>query len=158
MTYKERAALASRLAVGAVLIYAGASKAAGPAEEFAYILSVYDVLPRDFTLPAAALMPWIELFVGWALILGFRTRLAAAAGGALFLAFLGAVGSTVLRGITLPNCGCFGESLHFTPAQAFLMDFGLLLLCWFAWRMGPGPASLDSRIERAAEEPPAAGP
>jgi len=148
MTHREHAALAARLAAGAVLVYAGASKAAGPAEEFAYIISAYDVIPRDFTLPAAALMPWIELLVGWALILGFRTRLAAAAAGALFLAFVLAVGSTVLRGIALPNCGCFGESLHFSPAQAFVMDACLLALCWFGWRMGPGPASLDSWTER----------
>jgi len=148
MTHKEHAAIAARLAVGAVLVYAGASKAAGPAEEFAYIISAYDVIPKDFTVLAAALMPWIELFVGWALILGFQARLAAAASGALFLAFLGAVGSTVLRGIVLPNCGCFGEAIHLSPLQAFLMDACLLALCWLAWRMGPGPASLDSWTER----------
>lgn len=148
MTHKEHAALASRLIVGAVLVYAGASKAAGPAEEFAFVLSAYDVIPKDFTLPAAALMPWLELFVGWAMILGFRTRLAAAASGALFLAFLGAVGSTVLRGIALPDCGCFGEALRFTPAQTFVMDSCLLGLCWLAWRERSGPASLDSWTER----------
>lgn len=148
MTHKEHAALASRLAVGIVLVYAGASKAAGPAEEFAYILSAYDVIPKDFTLPAAALMPWLELFIGWALILGVRTRLSAGAAGAMFLAFLGAVGSTLLRGIPLPNCGCFGEAVHFSPLQTFIMDSCLLGLCWFGWRMGPGPVSLDSWTER----------
>jgi hypothetical protein len=144
MTRKEYAALASRLAVGAVLIYAGASKAAGPAEEFANILSAYDVIPRDFIMPVAALMPWIELVVGWALILGVQTRLAAAAAGIFFVSFLGALGSTVLRGIALPNCGCFGESLHLSPLQAFVMDACLFALCFFGWRMGPGLASLDS--------------
>ncbi|OGS37032.1 MAG: hypothetical protein A2506_01780 [Elusimicrobia bacterium RIFOXYD12_FULL_66_9] len=148
MTHKEHAALAARLAVGAVLVYAGASKAAGPAEDFAYIISAYDVIPRDFVMLAAALMPWVELFVGWALILGFQTRLAAAASGALFLGFLGAVGSTVLRGIALPNCGCFGEGIHFTPGQAFLLDSCLLVLCWFGWSMPPGRASLDRWMQR----------
>lgn len=148
MSRKELAALASRLAVGAVLIYAGSSKAAGPVEEFAYILSVYDVLPKDFLLPVAALLPWIELLAGWSLILGCRTRLAAAAAGALFAGFLAAVASTILRGISLPNCGCFGESLHFTPAQAFFMDLCLSVLCWFVFQMGHGPASLDSWSER----------
>ena len=148
MTCKEHAALAGRLVVGIVLVYSGASKAAGPAEEFAYIISAYDVIPRDFTLPAAALMPWIELFVGWALILGFQTRLAAAAAGAIFLAFLGAVGSTVLRGITLPNCGCFGDSLHLTAGQAFVMDLCMSGLCWLAWRESSSPASLDRWTQR----------
>ena len=119
--------------MGIVLVYAGAAKAAGPAEEFAYIISAYDVIPRDFTLPAAALMPWIELFVGWALILGFQTRLAAAAAGVIFLAFVGAVGSTVLRGINLPNCGCFGDSLHLTAVQAFAMDLCMTGLCWLCY-------------------------
>lgn len=148
MTHREHAALASRLAVGVVLVYAGASKASSPAEEFAFVLSAYDVIPRDFTMPAAALMPWLELFVGWALILGFQTRLTAAAAGTLFVAFLGAVGSAVLRGIALPNCGCFGEALHLSPAQAFAMDLCLAALCWLAWREPSGPASLDSWTER----------
>ncbi|HAZ09437.1 MAG TPA: DoxX family protein [Elusimicrobia bacterium] len=148
MTRKEHAALASRLAVGAVLIYAGSSKAAGPVEEFAYILAAYDVLPKDFLLPAAAFLPWIELLLGWSLILGYQTRLAAAAAGALFAGFLAALASTILRGISLPNCGCFGESLHFTPAQAFFMDLCLLILCGFGFQMGHGPASLDSWSER----------
>ena len=148
MTHRQRAALAARLVVGAALVYAGASKAAGPAEDFAFILSAYDVLPRDFTLPAAAFLPWIELLTGWALILGLQTRLAAAAAGGLFLCFLGAVGSTVLRGIALPNCGCFGETLHFSPAQAFLMDLFLAGLCRLAYRERSGPVSLDSWTQR----------
>lgn len=148
MTHRQHAALAARLTVGAALIYAGASKAAGPAEDFAYILSAYDVLPRDFTLPAAAVLPWLELLVGWALVLGVGTRQAAACAGGLFACFLAAVSSTLLRGIPLPNCGCFGETIHLSPAQALIMDFLLTGLCWLAYRDGPGPASLDSWTER----------
>lgn len=147
MTSRERLALAARLVVGLVLVYAGASKAAGPAEDFAYVLSAYDVIPRDFVLPAAALIPWAELFVGWALILGVQTRKAAAAAGLLFASFLLSVGSTVLRGIPLPSCGCFGDSLHMTPVQTFAMDLCLSALCALAWRER-ATVSLDSWTER----------
>ena len=147
MTNRQKVALAARLIVGAVLIYAGASKAAGPVEEFAYVISAYDILPKDFVLPAAALMPWIELLVGWALLLGVQTRLAAAASGALFAAFLTTVGGTLLKGIALPNCGCFGDAVHLSPAQAFAMDLVLAGLCWYAYRESENPASLDSWVE-----------
>ena len=39
--------LAARLIVGGVLVYAGAVKAAGPAEEFALVIGAYQVLPSD---------------------------------------------------------------------------------------------------------------
>jgi uncharacterized membrane protein YphA (DoxX/SURF4 family) len=136
--------LLSRAIVGSVLVYAGATKAAGPAEEFAIVIGSYDFLSREMTLTAAAFLPWIELALGWSLILGLRLRAAAIGAGALFAAFLLALGSVQLKGIQLPNCGCFGDAIHFTPLQALLFDSVLLALCWQAWRSAPARLSLDS--------------
>lgn len=148
MKPRQAAALAARLVVGAVLVYAGASKAAAPAEEFALVIQSYDVAPLSMALPLAGLLPWLELIVGWALLLGVETSTAAAAAVALFGAFLAALGSVVARGIQIPNCGCFGDALHFTPTQALLFDFAMGALSWTAFRGGAGPASLDSWLER----------
>ncbi len=147
---KPRALLAlfARIFVGAVLVYAGASKASAPAEEFALVIGVYDLVPSSITLPIASLLPWLELAVGWALILGVRTRAAGAAAGATTLAFLFAIGSVLARGITLPNCGCFGESMHFSPPHAFLFDTLLAALCWTICTAQPDPLSLDSWATR----------
>ncbi|MBI3565143.1 MAG: DoxX family membrane protein [Elusimicrobia bacterium] len=147
---KPRALLAmfARVFVGAVLVYAGASKAAAPAEEFALVIGAYDVLPTSMTLPMAGLLPWVELIVGWALILGVQARMAGAAAGAMTTMFLAAIGSVLARGIPIPNCGCFGEAMHFTPGHAFLFDSLLAALCWVVFTAEPDPLSLDSWSDR----------
>jgi uncharacterized membrane protein YphA (DoxX/SURF4 family) len=139
--------LAARVLVGAVLVYAGATKAAGPAEEFAIVVGSYDLLPRDMVLTAATFLPWVEMLIGWSLILGFKLRATAAAAGALFAAFLCGLISVQAKGIQLPNCGCFGDAVHFTPIQALLFDTCLAVGCWLAWRSAPAPLSLDSWAE-----------
>jgi uncharacterized membrane protein YphA (DoxX/SURF4 family) len=139
--------VAARVLVGAILVYAGASKAAGPAEEFAIVVGSYDLLPRDMVLTAATFLPWVEILLGWALILGVRQKLAAAASGALFACFLLALATVKLKGIELPNCGCFGDEIHFTPIQALLFDSVLAACCWLAWESAPSSLSLDSWTE-----------
>lgn len=139
--------LAARLIVGGVLVYAGATKAAGPTEEFAIVIGAYDLLSKDMVVTAAAFLPWVELLIGWALILGFKLRAAAISCGALFAAFLFALANVKAKGIELPNCGCFGDAIHFTPMQAFLFDSFLVSLCFLAWRSAPAAWSLDSWSE-----------
>lgn len=141
------AGLVARVIVGAVLVYAGATKAAGPAEEFAVVIGSYDVLPRDMVLTAATFLPWVEIVVGWSLILGLRLRAAAAAAASLFAAFLFALLTVKAKGIELPNCGCFGDGIHLTIAQGLAFDSALAALCWVAWKAGPSPLSLDSWAE-----------
>lgn len=141
------AGLAARLIVGGVLVYAGATKAAGPTEEFALVIGSYDMIPREMILTVATFLPWIEMLLGWAVILGFRLREAAIAAGALFGAFLLALVMVQLKGIELPNCGCLGDAVHFTPLQASLFDTCLTALAWLAWKSAPARLSLDSWAE-----------
>ncbi|MBI5245783.1 MAG: DoxX family membrane protein [Elusimicrobia bacterium] len=153
MKIPPAAGLAARVLVGAVLVYAGATKAAGPSEEFAIIIGSYDILPREMVMTAAAFLPWVELVLGWALIFGLRLKETAAASGALFGAFLVALGMVKLKGIQLPNCGCFGDAIHFTPLQALAFDSVLLGLCWLAWKSAPAALSLDSWTEGGYTDP-----
>lgn len=139
--------VAARAIVGAVLVYAGATKAAGATEEFAIVIGSYDLLPRDMVMTSAVFLPWVELVIGWALILGFRLRAAAISCGALFAAFLLAIVSVQLKGIQLPNCGCFGDAIHFTPLQATLFDCVMAFLCFVAWKSAPAALSLDRWAE-----------
>ena len=139
--------LVARVLVGAVLVYAGATKAAGPSEEFAIVIGTYDIMPRHMVLTAATFLPWVELLIGWSLILGLRLRAAAVGAGALFAAFLTALALVQLRGIPLPNCGCLGDAIHMTPLQACLFDTCLASLCWLSWKSAPARLSLDSWVE-----------
>lgn len=141
-------AMAGRVFIGAVLVYAGASKAAAPAEEFALVIGAYDLAPTALALPLAGLLPWLELVVGWALLLGVESRAASAAAGAMTAVFLGAIGSVLIRGIPIPNCGCFGEAMHFTPSHALVFDSLLAALCWIVFTAEPDPLSLDSWANR----------
>jgi len=141
------AGVAARVIVGAVLVYAGAVKAAGPSEEFALVIGSYDVLPREMVRTMAVFLPWIELVIGWALILGVQLRVAAVASGALFTGFLAALIMVQLKGIELPNCGCLGDAVHFTPLQACVFDSCLVALSWISWKSAPHALSLDSWAE-----------
>ncbi len=134
--HKSWLGLLGRLVVGGVLVYAGAGKAAGPSEEFALIISYYQLLPKDMVMTVAAFLPWVEVFLGWALLLGVFRRAAAFGATALFGFFLLALTSVLARGIELPNCGCFGDAMHFTIPQALLFDSVMLALCWAALRYG----------------------
>jgi len=147
LNFLPAVALPARLLVGGVLVYAGATKAAGPSEEFAIVIGAYDLLSKDMVITAATFLPWAELLLGWALIFGFKLRVAAAAAGALFAGFLLALANVKAKGIELPNCGCFGDAIHFTPVQAFVFDSLLIALCFAAWKAGPGVWSLDSWAE-----------
>ncbi|MFI5351026.1 MAG: MauE/DoxX family redox-associated membrane protein [Elusimicrobiota bacterium] len=141
-------AMLGRVFIGVVLVYAGASKAAAPAEEFALVIGAYDLVPSSVALPMAGLLPWVELLIGWALILGVEARAASAVAGAMTGVFLFAIGSVLARGIQIPNCGCFGEGMHFTPGHAFLFDSLMAFLCWTIFTAEPDPLSLDSWTQR----------
>jgi len=144
----EYAGLAARVAVGATLIASGALKAAGAPEEFAIILSFYNILPDAMVMSAAAVLPWIELLIGFSLVFGYFGKQAAGAALGLFGVFFLALLSTKLRGIDLPNCGCFGASWHVPPSVTMGMDAGLIILASLALRHGSALASLDNWAQR----------
>ena len=136
--------LCSRIAIGAVLIAAGLMKASSPAEEFSVVIQAYQIVSPSSALTLATFLPWIEVFLGFCLLLGFQTRASAAASGALFAGFLCALASTKARGIELPNCGCFGAGMHSSITEALCLDAVLLLCAFFAYQRGSQKPSLDA--------------
>lgn len=148
MNPRHALSLLARLLVGGVLVYAAYSKAGTPTEEFAYVIQNYGLVPNDMALPLAGFLPWFELALGWALILGAFGRLAVGGAMALFAMFVLALGSVIARGIPLHNCGCFSGALHFSPPQTLVMDLIALGLLFWVLKHGHGPLSLDSWSER----------
>jgi len=134
--------LVSRLIVGAVLLYAGFTKAVGPAAEFAAMIEAYKILPPALAMQAALLMPYLEMGLGMFLIAGFETRRSALAAGAFFVVFILAISSTFLRGIDLVSCGCFGAG-DLSPKITLFLDCGLFLLCLLIYRFSQIPARLS---------------
>lgn len=117
--------LAARWLVGGVLVYAGFSKALGPAAEFAANIEAYKLLPGTLITPFSIALPWLEIWVGLFLVAGFHTRVSAVLSTLLFVMFIGALGSAIVRHLDLNTCGCFGQEA-LTPKQTIGGDILLL--------------------------------
>ncbi|MBI4348916.1 MAG: DoxX family membrane protein [Elusimicrobia bacterium] len=145
--WRPATGLAGRLLVGALLAASGAHKAAAPPEEFMVVLEGYGLLPEVYLPMFARLLPWTELIAGVFLAAGLWTKAAAGITAGLSASFFLALAVTKLRGIELPNCGCFGQALHLERWQAMLLDVTLIALSVAAWRWGRRKAALDNWVD-----------
>ena len=140
--------LVLRIAVGIVFIWAGGAKI-GHADVFAAQIAAFGIVPHVLVAPMALLLPFFEILLGGYLIVGLLTRAAAIVAVVQLTIFAVAIGSAVMRGLSL-SCGCFGprdatvtswpevgRDLLFAAVAAFV-----------AWR-APGMLAVDRRIERS---------
>ena len=141
------AGLASRLIVGGVFMYAGYLKAVSPAEEFAYAIEGYKIVPPWLALWTALTLPWLELYLGLMLAAGLFTRSCAACIGLLLFGFEALLAQAWLRGLPVTSCGCFGANGSNSLAGEFAQNIPLLVLAFLAFRFGKG-YSLDSAVDR----------
>jgi uncharacterized membrane protein YphA (DoxX/SURF4 family) len=102
-----------RLIVAGVFIYSGYSKLP-PGNifdaplQFMIAISGYKLpIPESFILPIATYLPWIEIALGVAILVGWKIRYFAGALTVLLLFFIVILTITYARGIDA-NCGCFG--------------------------------------------------
>jgi uncharacterized membrane protein YphA (DoxX/SURF4 family) len=174
------------VALGAVFVYAshdkiwkrlvaapqGPSPAAGQAYEtgpaaFARVVYRYQVVGPDANLPplvantVAVMLPWVELLAGLLLVAGVWRREAAAVCAVLLAAFVAAVGSTLVRGIDVQNCGCFSLGPEGRHAGLALIagDLALLAAAAAIVRLSPPRAQASAAAARTAraDAPLAAG-
>ncbi len=148
--------LAARLLLGGVLVVAGVLKAVLPPTEQVRAVRAYDLLPVGADAALAYALPFAEILVGLALIVGFGTRVAAAVGGALMLVFVAGIISVWVRGLSI-DCGCFGGGGPVAPEQTaylteILRDAGLAVAAAWLVVFGAGRLALD-RPAPATGEP-----
>lgn len=136
----------ARVVVAGVFVFSGLEKLVAPPEEFAAVIETYRLLPDFMALLLARVLPWLQLYAGLALAAGYLTRLSAALIGAMLAVFIGALGSTIVRGIPLSDCGCYGEFIHLNPPTAIAVDAVLLALTVLAARSGRRLLALDRWI------------
>lgn len=98
-------ALAFRLYLGGLFVYASIYKINYPAE-FAGTIASYEIVPYFLVGPMAVMLPWVELISGTLLILGIRPRAAILVIGGLLALFTLAIAVTLIRGVPI-GCGCF---------------------------------------------------
>ncbi|MBU2499646.1 MAG: DoxX family membrane protein [Proteobacteria bacterium] len=122
-------ALALRMILGAVFLFAGIDKILHPAA-FAEVIYNYQILPDGFINLSAILLPWIETLIGLSLVSGIWIPGATLLSATLLSVFLGAILFNLARGLDV-DCGCFmaadgaGSS---TSILWYVARDGLLLL------------------------------
>ena len=117
-----------RVALGGVFIYASIYKILEPAQ-FAKSIWYYHIVPGELINVSALILPWLELLCGLALIVGAYYRGAALWVTLLLVVFTVAIGSAVLRGISI-DCGCFkaASAGNESAMQAIYWDIGCLVM------------------------------
>lgn len=98
-------ALAFRLYLGGLFIYASVYKIQYPAE-FAEVVAGYQIVPYFLVNVMAVFMPWIELMVGVLLVAGVRSKSAVVAIAAMLVMFTLALLYVLVAEIPI-GCGCF---------------------------------------------------
>jgi uncharacterized membrane protein YphA (DoxX/SURF4 family) len=135
-----------RVAIGALLLVAGALKAHDGFHVTAETIVAYRLLPAFAVVPLAVFLPYFEIGLGCYLVLGLYTRVIATISALQFVIFTFAVASVVARHIQI-SCGCFGAG-DTTPASWFdvARDSVLVLLAALvAWK-APGALAVDNRL------------
>ena len=97
--------LALRWILGATFLYASYGKIVSPAD-FAKIIYGYGLFPPLLINMIAIIVPFLELVIGLALILGIYPRSAALVVNGLLIAFIIILSINLIRGHEF-NCGCF---------------------------------------------------
>jgi len=123
-SWHGKAALALRLALGAVFLYAAWTKLRQPWALFALSIDAYGLLPEPAVIAVARVLPWAELLLGGLLVSGRLLRWSAGAASALLVFFFAVMLRSYFKGLQI-DCGCFGvgEALSW---RTLARDAGLL--------------------------------
>jgi uncharacterized membrane protein YphA (DoxX/SURF4 family) len=135
-------ALALRVVLGAVFVYAAWTKLRQPWELFAMSIDAYQVLPYWAVVAVARTLPWAEMLIGLALMAGRWLRISAGAASLLLMVFFVLMVRSYVKGMQI-DCGCFGLGDPIsarTLARDGALLAGCLLLTWTSFRGRRKPA------------------
>jgi uncharacterized membrane protein YphA (DoxX/SURF4 family) len=137
---------ALRLAIGMLLLVAGALKAHDGPTATAVTIAGYRILPAALVAPLGIALPYFEIFLGAYLAAGLFTRISAWVATVQFAIFSIAVASLVIRQIPA-DCGCFGSALPTPPSWGHVAVDVLLALVSAAIALrGPGVFAVDRML------------
>jgi uncharacterized membrane protein YphA (DoxX/SURF4 family) len=114
--------LAARLALGAVMVWAGLSKVTDLRASNASV-AVYGLVAPEVARIIGGALPFAEIVLGLVLIAGAAMRLAAILTAGLMAAYTAAIASAWARGLSI-DCGCFGSggAVMHGAQQGYAMD------------------------------------
>lgn len=138
-----------RVLIGAFFIFTGVLKVSAPWQEFATVISKYEVLPPSIIPAYAQVLPWAEILVGATLIFRILPVPSVLAVVGMLLMFEIATISAILRGIDLRECGCFaGLNIPDTPPITIVRNLFFLAMLYAVYRFEKRAAS-DSEEDDA---------
>lgn len=117
---------ALRVVLGGIFIAASVSKLQQPAAFTNTVLS-YGLLPISLAQFYGFILPWVELFIGCALVLGIFSEFASALSIPLIISFVIASSLSLLRPVG-DDCGCFGEVVTLSHPVALSLDAVMLAM------------------------------
>ncbi len=134
---REGLALACRLGLGGIFLWAGLAKSL---DRQGTVLAVdaYRLVPSTLVTLVATVLPWVEVALGLFLVTGLFVRFAGVGTGLLTLVFIAALGQAKARGLPI-DCGCFGNAGPGDGVGWFdiLRDVPMVLAgLYLAWRPG----------------------
>src|SRR3989338_6093438 len=109
----------TRILVGGLFLFSGASKLIEPYQNFLYVVQSYEVFPPFLAEISAHVVPWVEMFLGLFLVLGLYLPWVLRALLLFIASFIAIVGQAIIRNLPIKECGCFGEFLSL-PLQAVI--------------------------------------
>ncbi|MQA76870.1 MAG: DoxX family membrane protein [Streptosporangiales bacterium] len=138
-----------RLVLAGVLGYAGLLKVGDPLASTRAVRA-YQLLPESVVKPVGYGLPFLEVALAVLLVVGLAVRVSGLLSGLLMLAFIIAIISVWVRGISI-DCGCFGgggevDASQTKYPQEILRDAGLVLASAWLAVFPSGRFALDGRI------------
>ncbi len=122
--------LSIRLIIGALFIYSAITKIIDT-DYFVKSLYNYRLLPEASLNFFAVFIPWLELIIGFLLVLGIYVRESALLGTIMMIVFIAAISIAVARGLDI-ECGCFGTRDGSHVGLLKIIE-DLFILLGFAW-------------------------
>jgi uncharacterized membrane protein YphA (DoxX/SURF4 family) len=111
--------------IGLIFLASGSSKL-NSSFEFLHTVTAYDLIGWHTTIAVAATLPWFELVLGGALVVGLMSEAALWLASVLTLTFVIACTSALHRKLSIP-CGCFGSS-EIISAGTVVRSFSIFFL------------------------------
>lgn len=140
-----------RVVLGGIFLYAGIVKSQDPAG-FAQAIYNYRILPGQFINPVAILLPWVEIAISAALLLGFWVPGASLLASGFLGVFALALFINLARGLDI-DCGCFStaQSGSGNTIWYFLRDILLMSLALHVFIFEREKVSLAGLLRRSRD-------
>lgn len=139
------ASVAGRICVGLVFVLAATQKARHW-RILSGVIANYRLLPRMLVIPAAALLPPLEMVLGLLLLAGFAQDWVVPAATLLLALFAAAVAVNLRRGRAHIDCGCGQSFLKQTLSWTLVMRNAVLAALLLPSPVMTGPMTLSAAL------------